>query len=158
MFKADTRPDAVERLYQEAAEKTAECKEDEAFVVIPLTRSINPATRRYLDVESETKRILMEYNQTVRGGQLPGTFIHRPVASLPAGGEEALLLPPPNGHRRKPLFEEVSVDVSGSNFDRMAELRRKWQDGSKSGDDTWSSSEGTSRPGTGNPFTDDDDN
>ena len=83
----------------------------------------------------------MEYNQTVRGGQLPGTFIHvsfrrfswlfssssvpqRPVASLPAGGEEALLLPPPNGHRRKPLFEEVSVDVSGSNFDRMAELRR----------------------------------
>ena len=46
------------------------------------------------------------------------------MASLPAGGEEALLLPPPNGHRRKPLFEEVSVDVSGSNFDRMAELRR----------------------------------
>ena len=26
MFKADTRPDAVERLYQEAAEKTTECK------------------------------------------------------------------------------------------------------------------------------------
>ena len=32
-------------------------KENEAFVVIPLTRSINPATRRYLDVESETKRV-----------------------------------------------------------------------------------------------------
>ena len=82
----------------------------------------------------------MEYNQTVRGGQLPGTFIHvslslvlvafslpsapqRPV-SLPSGGEKALLLPPPNGRRRQPLYEEVSVDVSGSNFDRMAELRR----------------------------------
>ena len=39
-------------------------------------------------------------------------------------------------------------------------FHRRWQDGSKSGDDTWSSSEGTSRPGTGtgNPFTDDDDN
>ena len=46
------------------------------------------------------------------------------MASLPSGGEEALLLPPPNGHRRQPLFEEVSVDVSGGNFDRMAELRR----------------------------------
>ena len=83
----------------------------------------------------------MEYNQTVRGGQPPGTFIHvslssrsraispssnpqRPVASLSSGGEEALLLPPPNGRRRQPLYEEVSVDVSGSNFDRMAELRR----------------------------------
>ena len=46
------------------------------------------------------------------------------MASLPSGGEEALLLPPPNGRRRQPVFEEVSVDVSGSNFDRMAELRR----------------------------------
>ena len=46
------------------------------------------------------------------------------MASLSSGGEEALLLPPPNGRRRQPLYEEVSVDVSGSNFDRMAELRR----------------------------------
>ena len=35
-------------------------------------------------------------------------------------------------------------------------FHRKCQDGSKSGDETWSSSEGTYRPGTGNPFTDDD--
>ena len=37
-------------------------------------------------------------------------------------------------------------------------FHRKCQDGSKSGDETWSSGEGTSRPGTGtgNPFTDDD--
>ena len=77
----------------------------------------------------------MEYNQTVRGGQLAGTFIHvsffffvtlsvsqRPTAT---GGEEALLLPPPNnGGRKQPLYEEVSVDVSGSSFNRMAKLRR----------------------------------
>ena len=46
----------------------------------------------------------------------------RPTAT---GGEEALLLPPPNnGRRKQPLYEEVSVDVSGSSFNRMAKLRR----------------------------------
>ena len=79
---------------------------------------------------------------------------------MPAGGEEALLLPP-SGRCRAPIFEEVPVDVSGTSFNRMADLRRKRPDDGqrRSGDDTWSSSEDTSRPGTGsgNPFTDDDD-
>ena len=56
LFTPASRPPALARLYQ-AAGVVEEVPGEERVVVIPLTRSLHPSSRHYLDVEVETKRV-----------------------------------------------------------------------------------------------------
>lgn len=84
LFTQDNRPQAIVTLYDMAGVTMVEQVEKNtalSYLCIPIPSGTYPGKQKYFNVETETKRILNEYNLTVRGRQktgASGSYIHVP--------------------------------------------------------------------------------
>jgi len=125
LFTRDNRPKAIQTLYDEAGLSRIP-QEDEntdvSYLCIPIPAHTYPGKQQYFDVDAETKKVLNEYNLTVRGRkrvQTSGSYIHikGPENKRPSLSASSSSVP----------SEVVSVDVSGKNFSKMKETTMSYQ-------------------------------
>jgi len=142
LFTRDNRPQAIVTLYSKACLQVEEqvgisqrnsrqlLKQEKSvalsYLCIPIQSGTYPRNQKYINVETETARILNEYNLTVRGrkkNNLSGSCIH---ISKPEENKPVFALP-----SRPVTSEVVTVDVSGKHFHKMTEKTRGHQPSSK---------------------------
>ena len=91
VFSAATRPGPVQQLYARAGrQEELGGGRARGFVCIPITRSLYASTRRYLDVETETKRV-SSAGRDVRGEAVLERYWYRMVFTESVRGRFSLV-------------------------------------------------------------------
>ncbi|XP_063237349.1 mucin-5AC isoform X2 [Bacillus rossius redtenbacheri] len=142
LFGAETRPQAVRRLYEAAARtpvpalRQLDRRASRLFVCTPVLGASRRAHQRHLDIETRKPAALDELrrwtSQEAVGDVTVGPDCSARIAPPPEAGPDELdhRLPSPEEQVKTVALrfpsEVVLVDTSGRAFDRMSLLRRSW--------------------------------